>query len=252
MDWSSIAGIVVALTGLLAGQALEGGSASSLLQPTAFLIVIFGTVGAVLVQSKMRDFLYAVQKLQLIFIEQDDDRHALFERINVWSLHARRRGRISLQDYLVDEQDPFISKGLTLLVDNIPLETIHDICSNEMYQWEAQERRAIKIWESAGGYAPTMGILGAVTGLIQVMQHLEDPSQLGSGIAVAFVATIYGIGFANIVFLPMANKMKTIMQAELVKREMFVEGLSCIYKEENSMMVNERLSSYLRGRNDEA
>lgn len=132
-----------------------------------------------------------------------------------------------------------------MLIDGVPIETIKEIYNTELYQYGELERSAIKVWDSAGGYAPTLGILGAVVGLIHVMENLSEPSMLGSGIAVAFVATIYGVGFANLVFIPIANKLKVISQAQMVKREMFVEALSCIYYRENSMLVAERLSSYL-------
>jgi chemotaxis protein MotA len=245
MDWGSVAGLLLALTGIIVGQALEGGSPASLVQPASFVIVVFGTLGAVLLQSTLADFKSAMHKLALVFMAQVDDRNELLSRITLWSMVARKRGLISLETFLEDERDPFFYKGLRLLIDGVPIETIQAICSNELDQYEAQQRKAIKIWDSAGGYAPTLGILGAVVGLIHVMENLSEPSMLGSGIAVAFVATIYGVGIANLVFIPIANKLKVITQAQLVKREMFVEGLACIYHRENSMLVAERLSTYL-------
>jgi chemotaxis protein MotA len=245
MDWGSVAGLVLALAGILVGQALEGGRLSSLVQPASFMIVMFGTLGAVLLQSKLSDFKRAVRKLPLVFIAQVDDRNELLSRATLWSMVARKRGLISLESFLEDERDPFFYKGLRLLIDGVSIETIKEICSNELDQYEALERSAIKIWDSAGGYAPTLGILGAVVGLIHVMENLSEPSMLGSGIAVAFVATIYGVGVANLVFIPIANKLKVLSQAQIVKREMFVEALSCIYNRENSMLVAERLSTYL-------
>jgi chemotaxis protein MotA len=245
MDWGSVAGIILAFAGILAGQALEGGRVSSLLQPASFMIVMLGTLGAVLLQGKLSDFINAMRKLSLVFIHQEDGRIELLSRITLWSMVARKRGLVGLESFLEEERDPFIYKGLRLLIDGIPIETIKEICSNDLDQYEAVERSAIKIWDSAGGYAPTLGILGAVVGLIHVMENLSEPNMLGSGIAVAFVATIYGVGIANLVFIPIANKLKTIAQAKMVKREMFIEALSCIYHRENSMLVAERLSSYL-------
>jgi chemotaxis protein MotA len=245
MDWGSFAGLILAFAGILLGQALEGGRVGSLVQPASFMIVMLGTLGAVLLQSKLSDFKRAMQKLSSVFITQDDGRKELLGRVTLWSMVARKRGLISLESFLEEEHDPFIYKGLRLLIDGLPIETIKEICSNEMDQYEALERSAIKVWDSAGGYAPTLGILGAVVGLIHVMENLSEPSMLGSGIAVAFVATIYGVGVANLVFIPIANKLKMISQAHIVKREMFVEALSCIYNRENSMLVAERLSTYL-------
>lgn len=245
MDWGSVAGLLLAFAGILIGQAYEGGQIASLVQPAAFLIVMLGTVGAVLLQGKLSDFINAMKKLPLVFVYQVDDRIELLSRITLWSMVVRKRGLVSLESFLEEERDPFIYKGLRLLVDGVPIDTIKEICVNDLDQYEALERSAIKIWDSAGGYAPTLGILGAVVGLIHVMENLSDPSKLGSGIAVAFVATIYGVGFANLVFIPIANKLKAIAQTKMVKREMFVEALSCIYHRENSMLVAERLSSYL-------
>lgn len=245
MDWGSVAGLLLALASILIGQALEGGRIGSLVQPASFIIVMLGTLGAVLLQSKLSNFMRAMQKLALVFVRQVDDRNELLSRVTLWSMVARKRGLISLESFLEEESDPFIYKGLRLLIDGVPIETIKEIYNTELYQYGELERSAIKVWDSAGGYAPTLGILGAVVGLIHVMENLSEPSMLGSGIAVAFVATIYGVGFANLVFIPIANKLKVISQAQMVKREMFVEALSCIYYRENSMLVAERLSSYL-------
>jgi len=245
MDWGSLAGVFLGFAGLIAGQALEGGRLSSLVQPSAFIMVMFGTLAAVLLQSKFSDFMYAIRRLRVVFKIPDNDRHALLARINQWSVESRRRGMIGLESSLKVETDPFIQKGLRLLIDNVPIHTIREICGNDIYQYEILEKRAIKIWDAAGGYAPTMGIMGAVIGLIQVMENLSEPSKLGEGIAVSFVATIYGIGFANLFCLPVASKLKAITAAEAIKRDMFIEGIACLYNKENTMLITERLTPFL-------
>lgn len=246
MDWGSISGLALAIISILLGQAVEGGSVSSLLQPAAFIVVVFGTLGAVLLQSKPKNFFNAIYMLRQVFITPDDDRSKLARRISLWGAIARKEGIMQLEGYLQTEKDPFIQKGLRLMIDGIPPQTIKDICKNDLDQYESSQRSAIKVWDSAGGYSPTIGILGAVLGLIHVMENLSDPNMLGSGIAVAFVATIYGVGLANMVFIPIANKLKAIMQLEITRREMLMEALTSIANGEHSIMIEERLSSYLR------
>ena len=158
----------------------------------------------------------------------------------------RREGLLSLDPYIHREVDPFIRKGLQLMADATPPEKIREICAIDMHFYEVDQRNAAKIWEAAGGYAPTVGILGAVLGLIHVMENLSDPDMLGSGIAVAFVATIYGVGLANLVFLPVANKLKGHIQHELMRREMLLNAWVSITSGDHPKVVAERLRSYLR------
>ncbi len=246
MDWGSISGLVLALLGIIVGQSLEGGKIASLLQPAAFVVVTLGTLGAVLLQSKPSNFFNALRMLRWVFIPPPDDRNDLARRISLWGAIARKEGIIHLEPYLNTEKDPFVQKSLRMMIDGIPPQTIRDICKNDLEQYEIAQRGAIKVWDSAGGYSPTIGILGAVLGLIHVMENLSDPNMLGSGIAVAFVATIYGVGLANLVFIPIANKLKTITQFEISRREMLLEALASIGNGEHSIMIEERLSSYLR------
>jgi len=246
MDWSSVAGISLAIVGILAGQAIEGGHIGSLVQPAALLIVLCGTFGAVLLQSNSKSFIAGIKMARLVFKTPFDDRKALAKRISVWSNHARRDGILTLEKYLKMETEPFIKKGLTMMIDGTPPEKIREIFAIDIYFYEIQERNAAKIWAAAGGYAPTIGILGAVLGLINVMENLSDPSRLGGGIAIAFVATIYGVGLANLVFLPISNKLKAIIQQELMRREMLLNAWVSIAKGENPRVVDERLTVYLR------
>ena len=167
-------------------------------------------------------------------------------RISTWSQIARRDGVLLLENHMYSEQDPFVKTALRLVIDGTPPEKIRDICNVDINRYESAQRNAVKIWEAAGGYAPTVGILGAVLGLIHVMENLSDPARLGSGIAVAFVATIYGVGFANLLFLPVANKLKALVQLQTTRREMVVEGVVGIANGENHKIIEERLNAYLR------
>jgi len=244
VDWASLAGIALAIIGILGGQLLEGGRLSSLVQPAAFIIVFVGTLGAVLLQSGMPNFMRGVKMAQLVFKRPPDNYDALARDIGIWSLTARREGLLSLERHMENTSDPFIRKGLRMLVDGIDSTKLREILEIEISAYEGSERQAVKIWDAAGGYSPTIGILGAVLGLIHVMENLADPSKLGSGIAVAFVATIYGVGLANLVFLPISNKLKSIMGQELTRREMIVEALSCIASGDNPRIIEERIGAY--------
>lgn len=246
MDKGSLAGIALAIVGILSGQAIEGGSIDSLLQPAAFFIVISGTLGAVLLQTKPRSFLLGLKMAKLVLHPPTDDRKALARRSNAWSTAVRKEGPFALDRFLQLETDPFIRKGLQMMIDGTEPDKIREVCAIDMHFYEVQQRNAAKIWDAAGGYAPTIGILGAVIGLIHVMENLSDPDLLGSGIAVAFVATIYGVALANIVFLPIANKLKAHIQHELMRREMLLNAWVSIIKGDNTKLVEERLEAYLR------
>ncbi|OIR02892.1 chemotaxis protein PomA [mine drainage metagenome] len=245
MDRSSVGGVVLALIGILLGQAIEGGHAGSLLQPAAFMIVICGTFGAVLLQTSTTNFITGLLMVRQVFVTPANDKEALVRRINIWSTLSRKDGILMLEPYFTRETDLFVKKGLRLLIDGTPPAKLQEICSNEMYYYEMQQRNAAKIWEAAGGYSPTVGILGAVLGLIHVMENLSDPSKLGGGIAVAFVATIYGVGLANLLFLPIANKLKSLIQQEAVRREVLINAWVSIANGDHPRIVEERLLTYL-------
>lgn len=246
MDWSSLSGLAIALIGILLGQAIEGGQIGSLIQPAAFLIVMCGTFGAVLLQTNSKNFIAGLLMVRQVFSPPADDRQALANRINVWSHFARKEGIFMLESHLKKETDPFIQKGLKLMIDGTPPDKIRQVIAIDMHFYEIQQRNAAKIWNAAGGYAPTVGILGAVLGLIHVMENLSDPSRLGSGIAVAFVATIYGVGLANLVFLPISNKLKALIQHEMMRREMLLNAWVSIASGDHPRVVEERLLAYLR------
>ncbi len=246
MDWGSLTGIVIALAGILLGQAVEGGHISSLIQPAALMIVLMGTFGAVLLQTNPKTFINGIQMARQIFKLPVDDRRELAKRTIGWSTYSRKEGIFMLESHLRKETEPFIIKGLRLMIDGTPPEKIREIIAIDMYFYEMQLRNSAKIWEAAGGYAPTVGILGAVLGLIHVMENLSDPSRLGGGIAVAFVATIYGVGLANLVFLPIAGKLRAHIQNEMKRREMLLNAWVSIANGDHPRIVEERLEAYLK------
>ncbi|MDK2125060.1 flagellar motor protein [Parachitinimonas caeni] len=245
MDILSLIGILTALIAIIVGQVLEGGHISSLLQATAFMIVIGGTLGAVLLQSTRPQFLAGVRMARWIFQPPNSDYEAWIKVVVSWSNTARRGGLLALEGPMQAERDPFVKRGLQMLVDGGEPEAIRRMMEVEIDVYEDKHRAAAKIWEAAGGYAPTIGILGAVMGLIHVMENLSDPSKLGSGIAVAFVATIYGVGSANLLFLPIANKLKTLIAMEVKRREMLIEGIFAIASGENPRIVESKLRGFI-------
>lgn len=246
MDWGSLAGLALALGGIVAGQLMEGGRLGTLVQPAAFVIVVIGTAGAVLLQSSMPVFVRGLKMSAWIFAPPVDNSPALMREIAIWSTAARREGLLSLERYLDSARDPFIEKGLRLIVDGIDPIKLRGILDIEISCFESEQRLGAKVWESAGGYAPTVGILGAVLGLIHVMENLSDPSRLGGGIAVAFVATIYGVGLANLVFLPIGNRLKMLVAKEVLKLDMLADAFTGIATGDNPRAIEERMLVYQR------
>ena len=243
MDWGSVVGLILGIGGILVGQKLEGGHLSSLVQPAAFVIVVVGTMGAVLLQSGMSPFWRALSLLGKAFARPEEDTE-LARNMALWSASARREGFLSLERYLTAESDPFVQQGLRLVIDGVDPATMRELLHQEISAYEARERLAVRVWESAGGYAPTIGILGAVLGLIHVMENLTDPSKLGSGIAVAFVATIYGVGLANLVFLPIGARLRAFLGREVQKREMLTDAFVAIAHSESTRVIEERMLIY--------
>ncbi|PWB39849.1 MAG: flagellar motor protein [Rhodocyclales bacterium] len=245
MDVISIIGLVVGLAAILGGQWLEGGHLSSLVQPTAFVIVMGGTFGAVMLQSPFATFMQGMAMARWVFAPPVLGQRELIDRIMEWSHTARREGLLALEGYLAELNDPFLRKGLQLLVDGAEPDRVREVLEVEIAAQEDQMKLAAKVWESAGGYAPTIGILGAVMGLIHVMENLSDPSKLGAGIAVAFVATIYGVGSANLIFLPIAKKLLAHVARLTLVRDMYVDGLIGVASGDNPRIIESRLQGYL-------
>ena len=245
MDWTSVAGLVLALAGLLIGHGLEGGKLGSLVQPAAFVIVVIGTVGAVMLQTEGATFKRGVRMLAWVFRPPPSRRAQIARDIALWNQNARRDGLLSLERFMTGSRDKFIQKGLRLIVDGIPPEKLRGILEQEITAYEYSERQAARIWEAAAGYAPTIGILGAVLGLINVMENLTDPSRLGGGIAIAFVSTVYGVGLANLLFLPIGNKLKAIVAETVVQYEILLEVFCDIAGGDHSRVIEERVASLL-------
>jgi len=245
MDLISLLGLLLGIGAILGGQFLEGGHLSSLVQPTAFVIVVGGTLGAVMLQSPFAVFMQGMAMAKWVFQPPLLPQQELIERIVEWSHTARREGLLALEGHLAEVEDPFLRKGLQLLVDGADPASLREVLDVEIHARELQMKQAAKIWEAAGGYAPTIGIIGAVMGLIHVMENLSDPSRLGAGIAVAFVATIYGVGSANLIFLPVAKKLLAHVARQSLIRDMFVDGLVGIANGDNPRIIESRLQGYI-------
>ena len=244
MDLTSLLGLALALAGIFVGPALDGGRMSSLLQPAAFAIVVVGTFGAVLLQSKRKAFIRGMRMLRWVFVPPKDRRPELAREIHLWSLSVRRDGLLSLEQYMA-RADPFIQKGLRLVVDGIQPDKLRSLMYTEINNYEFRERQAARIWESAAGYAPTVGILGAVLGLIHVMENLSDPSRLGAGIAVAFVSTVYGVGLANLFFYPVGNKIKGIVTERVAQYEILTDVFHDMATGDYTRVIEERVACLL-------
>jgi chemotaxis protein MotA len=246
MDIASIIGLTIAIGSILIGHLLHGGNLEMLLQPAAFVIVVGGTTGAVLLQVNIDTFLHGVKMLRWIFRPPKHELLPLIEDIKRWAATGKREGLMKLESLLDETDDLFIQRGLQLIVDGTPPPKLKEILEIELTNFERFERQSIKIWEAAAGYAPTMGILGAVFGLIHAMGTLGDPSKIGSGIAVAFVATVYGVGLANLFLLPISNKLKSINGLEISKREMLLDAFVSIASGENRRVLEDHIAAYLK------
>lgn len=245
MDITTILGIVLAVGFIIAGQILEGGHPSSLMQLTAALIVFGGTFGAVLVSFPKRDVLHGLKLGKSAFVEKKGDLAALVTQIVELAGTARRDGLLALESRLANIEDPFLRKAVQFLVDGVDARVARETLEAEIDSEYNSGNAGSKIFEAAGGYAPTVGILGAVLGLIHVMENLDDPSKLGGGIAVAFVATIYGVGAANILFLPMASKIKRKLGLEKERKQLIAEGVLSIHEGLNPRVLEEKLKAYV-------
>jgi chemotaxis protein MotA len=245
VDKSTFGGIILAIAGILAGLILEGGKLAQIIQPTAAMIVFGGTIGAVMIQFPLPIVFGAAKGLIHVFFNRGGDPQKMIQELSGYATRARKEGLISLDAVVSSIKDPFLKKALMLAVDGTEPQELRAIMEPELDMQEEYGEKLSQVYESAGGFAPTVGIIGAVLGLIQVMQHLEDITEVGRGIAVAFVATIYGVGAANILFLPCAGKIKIKLRQEQVLREMTLEGVISILEGINPRMLETKLSGYL-------
>ena len=247
MNRSTLGGIVLAIVGITVGLYLDGGNVGQMLQPTAALIVFGGTLGAVMVQFPFSVVKQAILQLRQVFMGAEDPASQLIEDLLRYAMRARRNGLLSLDAELELVEDPFLRKSLTLAVDGTNSSKLRQTMELEMDREADIDDLIPKVFEAAGGFSPTIGILGAVIGLIQVMQRLENINAVGKGIAVAFVATIYGVGSANILFLPIAGRLKSVMQRKQVLRELMLDGVISIVEKTNPRALEAKLSVYRSG-----
>lgn len=245
MDLLSLLGVILAFAALVGGNWLEGGQLSMLANGPAFVIVLGGSLGAVLLQTPMKNFTHALGILRYVFVPPRFPIEGMMMQLVRWSQLARKEGLLGLEKAADKEQDPFVRKGMQLLVDGSEPEELRHTLELELESYEQRDLLAARVFDSMGGYSPTIGIIGAVMGLIHVMQNLADPSRLGQGIATAFVATIYGVGLANLFLLPIANKLKNYTLARSHFREMIIEGLVAISEGENPRLIETRLRGFI-------
>lgn len=245
MDLLSIIGVILAFAAVLGGALLEGGTMGALLNGPAGLIVLGGTFGATLLQTSWPVLRHALAQSLWVFAPPYVSFEDGMQKLINWSMIARKEGLLGLEQASETEPDSFARKGLMLLVDGAEPETIRNVLELELEAREQRDLSGAKVYDSMGGYAPTIGIVGAVLGLIQVMRNLEDPSSLGTGIATAFVATIYGVGFANLLFFPIANKIKAVVARQTQYREMMIEGIVAICEGENPRATELKLKCFI-------
>lgn len=247
MDKLAITGFVLAIAAVAGGFVIEGGSLATLLHFPAFLIVVGGTIGAVMLQTPFTQFQLGLKMLPWVVRPNHVPLQHTAERIVHWGSAARGSGFLALENDALAEQDPFLHRGLNLLVDGVEPKALQDTLDAELTLERERLLRGARIFEAMGGYSPTIGIIGAVLGLIQAMTNISEPELLGMGIATAFVATIYGVGFANLVFIPVGNKLKSLVYQRTLYHELIIEGLVSIAHGENPRNIERKLSAYHPG-----
>lgn len=245
MDIAAFIGIILGVGAIIGGNLIEGGNTTHLVQLAAALIVFGGTFGATLLSFSMRDIINAVKALGMVFGGRSSSPNEVIEDILGILVKARKMGLIALESQIKSIENDFLRKGLNLVVDGMAPAMIKEILYQELDTYEETMKKAAKVYESSGGFAPTIGILGAVLGLIQVMKNVTDPSKIGSGIAVAFVATIYGVGSANLIFLPIGKKIMNRLKEEIFLRELIIEGVLGVESGVNPYFLKARLNSFL-------
>jgi chemotaxis protein MotA len=244
-DFASFGGLIVAVAGIIGGLVLDGGQVSDIRQVTAAIIVLGGTLGAVMLTSPISSLIGAAKGLKNVFFEEVIDMNAAVDEIVSFASKARKSSIISLEEDLDKIGDPFLKKALSLAVDGTDLKELRKMMDLEIFQAEKRAEAGAKVYEAAGGYSPTIGIIGAVMGLIQVMKHLENIDEVGRGIAVAFVATVYGVAVANLFFLPSANKLKARISKDVQAKELLLEGVASIIEGMNPKLIRVKLEAFL-------
>lgn len=248
LDRSTLFGVLLAISGVVAGLMLDGGSVRQILQPSAALIVIAGTLGAVLIQFPMEVLLETTRLLPQVLFEPAPTCEAALEEMVSYCMQARRHGLLRLDAQLSEIANPFLRKALTYAVDGAPIHVMRENMEIELDLADEREHSVVKVVETAGGFAPTLGIIGAVLGLIQVMQRMDNVGEIGKGIAVAFVSTLYGLGLANLLLLPLAGKLRIRLRERQLVREMMVEAVGSIMKDAGPRALREKLECYIANR----
>lgn len=246
-DIATLGGLLLAAGSILGGLMIEGGKLTDVAQVTALMIVLGGTIGAVMVTTPLKTLLRAVKYLGSVFFEEEENPHQVIEEIIAYATKARKNSIMSLEADLPNIADPFLRKALTLSVDGTDLQELRAMMELDLSMRQRHGEAIAKVYEAAGGYAPTIGIIGAVLGLIQVMKHLENIEEVGRGIAVAFVATVYGVASANLFFLPAANKIKARLRDSLHVKELMLEGVCSIVEGMNPKMIRVKLEAFAEG-----
>ncbi len=247
-DIASLAGIVIAFGGILGGLIIEGGKLKDVAQFTAALIVLGGTFGAVMVSVPLNTLIGGLKRLKGVFFDPKVEVDGMIEEVIGFATKARKNGLVSLEQEAFAIEDPFLRKALTLAVDGTDLQEIRKMLELEIGLEEQHAEAEAKVFECAGGYAPTVGIIGAVMGLIQVMKNLANIDEVGHGIAVAFVATVYGVGLSNLFLLPAASKIKARIHVETQRKELILEGVTGIVEGMNPKLIRAKLESYSEGK----
>lgn len=247
MDKLAIGGFFLAILAVAGGFVIEGGSLATLLHFPAFLIVFGGTLGAVMLQTPLNQFILGIKMLPWVIRPNAVPLQQTAERIVQWGTAARGNGFLALENDALAEQDAFLHRGLNLLVDGVEPKTLQDTLDAELTLERERYLRGARIFDAMGGYSPTIGIVGAVLGLIQAMTNISEPQLLGLGIATAFVATIYGVGFANLLFIPVGNKLKSLVHQRTLYHELIIEGLVSIAHGENPRNIERKLAAYHPG-----
>jgi chemotaxis protein MotA len=245
LDLTSVLGVPIGVGCILLGQVLEGGTLRSVLQFTAAAIVFGGTLGATMVSFSRRELGAAIRSLGFVFFDDDRPPQEIIDAVTRFAVKARKDGIMSLEDDVEGVEDVFLRRGLGLAVDGTNPTTLRAMLDAECASREEADELPARVFESAGGYAPTIGILGAVLGLIHVMENLTDPAKLGAGIAVAFVATVYGVGSANLIFLPIATKLRARAARNAKRRLLVLEGILAIQEGQNPRLIDHKLHGLL-------
>ncbi|MEW6601696.1 MAG: flagellar motor protein [Nitrospirota bacterium] len=247
MNKASIIGIFLGIAAIVGGNLIEGGRLSSIVQGSAALIVFGGTIGATFLSFSISDIMLSIQMLRGVFFKESllPEDHEIIRNMVDFASTARQKGILSLENETGNIRYSFFRRAIRLVVDGVEPKVLLSSLEQDNRTFEEDRGRAARVFEAAGGYAPTIGIIGAVLGLIHVMENLSDPAKLGSGIAVAFVATVYGVASANLLFLPIAKKMINNIKRELFLREMIIDGVLSIQAGKSPYYLREHLSSYL-------